>query len=167
MADPMLLKQTLESKFPYLAEKVVAPRERRLFAEAPADKFREVFEYAVKELGFIHLCTITGMDDKEASPRGGAQSAPVEAAPKETLAALYHLAHPDGTLLNLKNRVPRESPVIQSVADLFPGAANYERELVDLLGFTVQGIPPGNRYPMPDDWPTDQHPLRKDWQPVK
>ena len=27
----------------------------------------------------------------------------------------------------------------------------------------VQGLPPGNRYPLPDDWPQGQYPLRKDW----
>jgi Ni,Fe-hydrogenase III component G len=37
---------------------------------------------------------------------------------------------------------------------------------VDLLGIQVQGLPTGNRYPLPDDWPANQYPLRKDWQPA-
>ena len=148
MADVNELKDRLVKRFDFLGEKAKAPRARRLFVEPPADKFREVFEYAVKELGFDHLSTITGMDHKDA------------------LGAVYHLAHPDGTLLNVHLKVSRESPVIRSVNDLFPGSANYERELVDLLGFTVEGVPPGNRYPLPDDWPVGQHPLRKDWKPA-
>jgi Ni,Fe-hydrogenase III component G len=69
-------------------------------------------------------------------------------------------------VLGLKLRVPREAPVIDTVTDRFPGAANYERELDDLLGFEVVGLPPGKRYPLPDDWPKDQKPLRKDWKPT-
>jgi Ni,Fe-hydrogenase III component G len=29
----------------------------------------------------------------------------------------------------------------------------------------VEGLPAGNRYPLTDDWPADQFPLRKDWKP--
>jgi NADH-quinone oxidoreductase subunit C len=149
MPDAAELKKALEAKFPFLIGAapgpVVVQREKRLYAEVPQDKFREVLEHAIKDLGFTHLCTITGMDDKE------------------SLAALYHLAHQDGTLFNLRTRVPKDKPVMQSVNDLFPGSANYERELKDLLGFDIKGVPPGKRYPLTDDFPTDQHPLRKDW----
>jgi len=149
MSDLLAIKEALVGKFGCAADKVTTPRERRVFAEAPAGRFRDVFDHAVREMGFDWLCTITGLDDKE------------------TLVAMYHLSHADGTVLSLKNRVSRDRPVIGTVTDMFPGAANYERELVDLLGFEVEGLPPGNRYPLPDGWPTDQHPLRKDWQPQK
>jgi membrane-bound hydrogenase subunit beta len=26
-------------------------------------------------------------------------------------------------------------------------------------------LPEGFRYPLPDDWPANQYPLRKDWSP--
>ncbi len=65
----------------------------------------------------------------------------------------------------MRVRVPRGKPALQTVTGRFPGGADYERELVDLLGFEVTGLPPGRRYPLPDDWPVDQKPLRKDWQP--
>jgi NADH:ubiquinone oxidoreductase subunit C len=149
MADTAQLKERLEAQFDFLAGKVAAPLPRRLYAEVPADRFREVLTFARQELGFDHLCTITGLDEKE------------------TLAAVYHLAGSHGTVFNLKTRVPKDKPVIQSVTDVFPGGANYERELDDLLGFVVEGLPLGKRYPMPDDWPKDQKPLRKDWKPAK
>ena len=47
----------------------------------------------------------------------------------------------------------------------FSNAEYYEKELVDLLGFRVEGLPPGPRYPLPDDWPEGQYPLRKEWKP--
>ena len=148
MPEAEKLKQILCEKFPFLAEKFVVQREKRLYAEVPPDRFLEVAGFAKGELKFIHVSTITGTYDKE------------------NLTAMYHMAHDDGTLLSLRQHVPRESPVIQSITGLFPGCANYERELVDLLGCKVENLPPGNRYPMPDDFPRDQHPLRKDWKPV-
>ena len=67
-------------------------------------------------------------------------------------------------ILNLKTGVPKENPVLKTIIGYFRGAEIYERELVDLLGVKVEGLPEGKRYPLPDDWPLDQHPLRKDWK---
>jgi Ni,Fe-hydrogenase III component G len=30
----------------------------------------------------------------------------------------------------------------------------------------VTGLPEGSRYPLPDNWPEGQYPLRKDWKPA-
>lgn len=146
MAEPSPLQQRLEERFEFLRGKLAAPRPRRLAAEVPVERLREVVEHAQAALGFDTLCTITGLDEGP------------------SLAAVYHLAGAHGTVLSLKVKVPRERPVIPSLTDLFPGGANYERELDDLLGFVVEGLPPGKRYPLPDDWPKDQKPLRKDWK---
>jgi len=148
MADLAALKQALEAKYAFLAEKITTPRPLRAFVEVPPERCHEIIAHLKAELGFRQCCTITGTDDKE------------------TLGVLYHLAHDDGTVCNVRQRVPRESPVIQSVTDLYPSCANYERELKDLLGFKVENLPEGKRYPMPDSFPTDQHPLRKDWKPT-
>jgi Ni,Fe-hydrogenase III component G len=137
----------LEARFPALAGHVTAPRPRRLFAEVPAEAFGEVLDFSCGQLGFDRLVSITGMDEAE------------------HLSALYSLAGPGGALLNLRVRVPRDRPVLETISTRFPGGAVYERELVDLLGFEVAGLPPGRRYPLPDDWPQDQKPLRKDWKP--
>lgn len=146
MADPSQVVAALEARVPALAGRVSAPRPRRLIAEAPAEQLDEVLD-AAAALGFDRLVTITGMDEKE------------------HLAALYSLAGPGGALLGVRVRVSRDRPVLYSVAGRFPGGVIYERELVDLLGFLVVGLPPGRRYPLPVDWPHDQKPLRKDWVP--
>jgi Ni,Fe-hydrogenase III component G len=136
----------LVSQFGFLEGKVSSKRPRRIFAEAPYDKFTQVFEYTVDELQFSILCAITGLD---------------EAA---TFAAIYHLARTDGTILNLKVSIPKEKAVLKSVSERFPAADIYEREIADLLGVKIEGLKPGKRYPLPDDWPEGQHPLRKDWK---
>jgi len=147
MANEDVIRQELAAKFPFMADTIVIKRERRIFAEVPADRFMQVFSHAATSMGFTHLCTMTGLDEGE------------------NLAFVYHLARPDGTLLNLKLAVPKTAPVIKTVTHLFPGGIMYEREVVDILGVRVEGLPPGKRYPLPDNWPAGQYPLRKDWKP--
>ena len=67
-------------------------------------------------------------------------------------------------MIDLKTSVPKTNPIIKTVFDRFPAADIYERELIDLLGTQVEGLNPGRRYPLPDTWPIDEHPLRKDWK---
>ncbi len=141
------IKRQLIEKFSYLTDKINVARIRRIFADAPAAGFADVFNYAVDKLGFVILAMITGLDEGP------------------TLGVLYHLAKENGIMLNLHISVPKENPVIKTISTRFPAADAYERELVDLLGFQVEGLPAGNRYPLPDGWPAGQYPLRKDWKP--
>ena len=147
MAEEQAILEELTAKFPSLKDKVRVQRPRRLFAHVPGDDVREVFGYVVRDMKFPILCTITGLDE-------GA-----------TLGVIYHVARESGVVLNLATSVPKERPVLETVTDYFPAADAYERELVDLLGFQVQGLPEGPRYPLPDDWPAGECPLRKDWKP--
>jgi membrane-bound hydrogenase subunit beta len=147
VVDEENIKQQLIEKFSYLADKITVARIRRLFALVPSANFDEVFNYAVDKLGFVILATITGLDEGP------------------TLGFIYHLARENGIALSLHISVPKEKPVINTISTRFPAADAYERELVDLFGAQVRGLPPGNRYPLPDDWPAGQFPLRKDWKP--
>jgi membrane-bound hydrogenase subunit beta len=142
------LKTELEAKFSYLKDKVKITRQKRLFSDyLPQEEFKSVFDYAVKNLQFVHLCTITGLDEIE------------------FFGFVYHLARQDGIVFNLKSSVAKDNPVIETITGYFPGGAIYEHELEDLLGVKVQGLPEGNKYPLPEGWPEGQHPLRKDWNP--
>lgn len=139
--------QALVSKFPFLKDKVKVQRVRRIVAETSPENFEGVFIYAQHDLEFSVLCTITGLDEGQ------------------TLGFIYHMSRTDGITLSLKFSVPKDKPVINSVFKHFPNSDIYERELMDLLGAEVKGLPEGNRYPLPDNWPKDEHPLRKDWAP--
>ena len=141
------LKQDLLSRFPYLSDKVRVQRDRRILTEVDYGNFKEVFEYAIRDLKFIYLCTITGLDETE------------------KISLIYHITRQDGIILSIKTGVPRDKPVLNTIIEYFPSAQIYERELKDLLGVQVEGLPEGKRYPLPDDWPLDQYPLRKDWKP--
>ena len=136
----------LTAKFSFLADKVRIQRERRIFSDVPAANLRDVLDYAIKNLEFKFLCTITGLDEGE------------------DLSFIYHLIRQDGIVLNLKISVPKNNPVIKTITDYFKVAEIYEREVMDLLGAKVEGLPEGKRYPLPDDWPEGEYPLRKDWK---
>lgn len=146
MANEEKVIQELTNKFGYLAGNIKTPRPRRIFLDVGMENFLAVFAFAKDQLKFSHLCTITGLDELD------------------KLVFIYHLADTEGTLLNLKTSVSKQNPVLKTVIAYFPGAEVYERELVDLLGAKVEGLPPGNRYPLTDDWPAGQFPLRKDWK---
>lgn len=147
MANEEKVKTELESKFDFLKDKIAVKRERRIFADyLPQDQFSKTFDYAVKNMGFNVLCTITGMEEDT------------------HFGAIYHLAHADGTVLNLKVSTSKEKPVIKTITSFFPAADIYERELEDLFGIDVEGLPVGRTYPLPEGWPKGEHPLRKDWK---
>ena len=140
------IKQDLETRFPALAGKIVIQRARRVWVEVPFELFHPVLDLCVDSLGVNILLTITGLDQVD------------------TFGVIYHMATPEGVIVNLKIRLPRDSAVIRSVTARFPSADAYERELKDLLGIEVTGLPEGPRYPLPDNWPAGQYPLRKDWK---
>ncbi len=147
MSSEEMIKQRIEEKFAFLKDRVIVKRTKRIFVELPAgEDLMPVLDYAIKELGFSMLLTITGLDEIE------------------RFAVYYHLTKAGGGVLNLKLPVPKDRPVVKTLTPVFPVADGYEREIKDLLGIDVEGLPPGNRYPLPDNWPKDQFPLRKDWK---
>lgn len=145
MSPEETIQQNLIAKFDFLNGRVRIQRARRIWVDVPAASFDQVLPALVRDFQFTILCTITGLDEGE------------------NLGLIYHLAQIGGITLNLKTTVPKAKPVWKTVLAFFPGCTFYERELVDLFGLQVEGLPPGSRYPLPDIWPAGQYPLRKDW----
>ena len=137
----------LKDKYADSLVSVNVQRDRRIWIELVSGDFRKCFEKIIKEDGFSILCTITGLDTKE------------------KYEVIYHMSDKDGKVLNVKISIDRNNPVVSTITDLFPAAELSERELTDLLGIKVDGLVEGRRYPLPDDWPQGQYPLRKDWDP--
>jgi Ni,Fe-hydrogenase III component G len=140
------IKAELEQKFPFLKDNIAVKRERRIFVEVPYAEFPEVLNFCINLLNFTMLANVIGSDDGE------------------ELGAMYNLDNRNGVLLNLRIKVPRARPVIRTITNIFPNSEIYERELVDLFGIQVEGLSPGPRYPLPDNWPAGEYPLRKDWK---
>ncbi len=122
--------------------KVKIVKERRVFATTDKKRCRAAM-LALKQRGVQHLLTISGVD------RGNA------------ITVVYHLdCNP--VLLSLKFNLPKSKPKVRTVTDIFPGAILYEREQMEMLGIKVEGHPDPSRLFLPDDWPTEVYPLRKE-----
>ncbi len=148
MSNEDKIQESLVNKFDFLSDSIKIVRPRRMSIEVSLDNFIPVFAYLAKDLQLTHLCTITGLDEQD------------------RLGFIYHLTGESRVMVNLKTSVAKANPLIKTVTPYFPGAEIYERELEDLFGAKVEGLPSGNRYPLTDDWPHDQFPLRKDWKPA-
>ena len=136
-------------RFPVLIGHIHIQRKGRIRLDAlEREIFDELFVYAVQEVGFSTFHMLLGLDDEE------------------NFGVSYALSNADHIILLLKETVPKSAPIIHSVCDLFPNALWHEREIVDLFGIVVEGLPEGPRYPLPDNWPEGNYPLRKDWNPA-
>jgi len=141
------IKAELEKHFKGSVSNALVQRKNRVWAEVETAKLPEVAAW-LRAAGFEYLATVTGFDEGE------------------NLGAYYHITDTH-VIVNLKVKTPRANPSLPSVLATYPGALSYERELEDMFGIKVTGLPPGRRYPLPDDFPTDQYPLRKDWKFVQ
>jgi Ni,Fe-hydrogenase III component G len=138
------IKADIEARFGAAVTNAVVQRKNRVWLDVAAEKLPDLMAW-LKEAGFDHLATVTGFDE------GG------------NFGAFYHVTDTH-MLVNVKAKTPKTAPTLPSVLETFPGALSYERELEDMFGIKIAGLPPGRRYPLPEDFPTDQYPLRKDWK---
>ncbi len=110
-----------------------------LLVEA-AKKLKERF-------AFFRISSVTAVDWRPDEPR---------------FEVVYHLHSVENNLrLRLKCRLGGDTPSIDSVTGVWPGANWYEREVFDLFGIGFHNHPDLRRIMMPDDW--EGHPLRKDY----
>ena len=121
------------------------PRPRRIFIHVGKNTLKKAIRYVTRKADFTHISTITGVDiGKE-------------------IEAIYHLSRDGRIELSLKVRTPKDSPVLPTVTDIIPGAILYEREVHDLFGVTFEGHPDFSPLLLPEGWPSDVYPLRKEW----
>jgi NADH-quinone oxidoreductase subunit C len=82
---------------------------------------------------------------------------------KDRFAVAYHLhSMRHRHAIGLKAFLPRESPSLPTVDDVWPAANFQEREAFDLFGIVFEGSKDLRRILLPDDW--EGHPLRKDYK---
>jgi NADH:ubiquinone oxidoreductase subunit C len=105
-----------------------------------SESMHAVAETLVKCFDFYHLSTITGEDTGQ------------------EVVLLYHFWHHYG--ITLRTSLPYDQLSIDTLTDLIPGAAFYEREIYEMLGVIFEGHPNLRPLVSADDWDGD-HPLRK------
>ena len=135
--------RSLTGRFDWITATV--QRKRRIWVESPRESLIELLTFLSDELGFNFLCTISGVDTGE------------------EFQLIYHLAHDAGIVLSVRTSAPHADPSFDTVSDIYKGCLLYELEARNLLGLTIRGIPEDISYPLPDNWPKSEYPLRKSW----
>jgi NADH-quinone oxidoreductase subunit C len=75
---------------------------------------------------------------------------------------IYHLLSiRNKERVRLKVKLNGDTPALDSVTSVWPGANYFEREVFDLFGVRFNGHPYLRRLLMPENW--EGHPLRKDY----
>jgi NADH-quinone oxidoreductase subunit C len=96
---------------------------------------------------FDYLSDVTAVDWYPSDPR---------------FEVVYHLfSMSKKERVRLKVRLSGDSPSLESVTSVWPGANYFEREVFDLFGIRFNGHPYLRRLLMPEDW--EGSPLRKDY----
>jgi NADH-quinone oxidoreductase subunit C len=129
-------------------EEVVAQRERRLSVLTIRENLKAAMKKLIALEGYSHLSTITGVDiDSQ-------------------IDVIYHIIFTD-TLVSLRVQVPKENPTLPTIVDLVSGAGLYEREVHEMFGITFEGNQELSPLLLPDKWPHEIYPLRKEWTTEK
>ncbi|MGZ5555355.1 MAG: NADH-quinone oxidoreductase subunit C [Candidatus Aminicenantales bacterium] len=127
---------------------IANPARRRLFIKVAPEHLRAVVARLRDAFGVVFLSTISGVDKGT------------------TFEMIYHFSTPEQDY-HVRTEIPKDNPRVDSITPVIPGAILYEREIQDMFGIVVDGIPDGRRLLLPDDWPDGQFPLRKDWTFVR
>ena len=124
-----------------------APNRLDAYLKDAKDLVPAVVGLRVKRLGY--LAAITGLDFGVDEP---------------ALEVLYHFCE-GAAIITVRVNVPKDNPQIASLCEVLPSAEPQERELREMFGVDVVGLPDLGYLYLPDDWDASVYPLRKDFVP--
>lgn len=137
------LKKALESKVK--DAKVIGKCRISVLTETGSHK--AIISFLKERYGPIHLSAITATDMGD-----------------EGLEVSFNIwSYEKKAYVLVKSKIPKDAPVIDSIVDIIPGSTLYEREAHDFLGVVFKGHPNLARLILPEDWPENVYPLRKDF----
>jgi NADH-quinone oxidoreductase subunit C/D len=147
--------EELQNKF---AEAIITQQPTR--DETPTlwvarDRAHEILRYLKTEIGkpYRMLYDLTAIDERVRTHREG--------QPPSDFTVVYHLLSFERNAdVRIKVALEGEYPSLPTIADIWPAANWYEREVWDMFGVTFEGHPHLRRILMPPTW--EGHPLRKE-----
>ncbi len=146
MAAREILNQ-IKSRFDGAIQRVDIPDDTRLILYVKPAAIKDVCRFVFHDLDARYVISI-GMDDR---PHSG------------TFIVAHNFGFDnDGVLASLMVNLPADNPKVDCISDVVPAAGWAEREMRDLVGIESVGAPVSKRLVLPDGWPDDVHPLRKD-----
>lgn len=143
------LADEIAGRFP--SAKIDYVRPKRVKATIPPDKIKVVALYLRDTLGFDHLNLVGGTDYPQQKEF-------------EVIYFVGSISTPgqQDLVIQLAERVDRESPRVPSLTEVWGAAEYHERETFEMLGIVFEGHPDLRRLLLPEDW-NDIPPLRKDY----
>lgn len=118
-------------------------RARRIFVTVDRSTYKDVIRFLRSDVGVTHVSTISGVDAID------------------HFEVIPHLSY-KGIVISVRAIVPKDSPEIDTITDVIPGALFYEKEVHEMFGIDIKGHPDLTHLELPDDWPEGLYPLRKD-----
>jgi formate hydrogenlyase subunit 5 len=122
---------------------IQTPQPEKIFVQVNAGFHRDALQILLDEDENAGISAITGVDLGQ------------------TIELMYHV-RTQGTIVTIRTDVPKENARIKTITDIISGADFHEREVADLFGITFEGHPNPERLILPEDWPRNLFPLRKD-----
>jgi len=138
--------ETLQTRFPEEITRIFEKSKKRVYIEIKQEAIVRAAEYLFREVG-ARFNIASGVDGRN------------------QMEILYHFTVEDMNLvLSLRVLLPKSRLEIASLTSVFTAAHWIEREMHELLGINFVGHPHLERLLLPEDWPEDVYPLRKDYQ---
>jgi Ni,Fe-hydrogenase III component G len=119
---------------------------RRIFVQVHPEKIRTVVQHMLDRYAMWQFITVSGRDLGD------------------DLQACYHFVINERKIaITFRLNVPRNKPEHPTISDLVPAAEFIENEVRELFGIVQVGHPNVRRIELPEDWPANEYPMRKDW----
>ena len=138
----------LKGKFPNDVLLAREPVSKKVYLSIRLAALRPLTEYLVRDLK-ARFNTIVGVDRRPTH--------------KDFQTTHIFSLDADKIFVLLQSSLDQNQPEIDSITTLVPGASWAEREFQDLLGIKARGTVDPRRLVLPDDWPANLHPLRRDF----
>lgn len=139
----------LTAEFSWLEGRISSPRPMRVQTGwLSKDELNECIHFACYEMGLKKGHNVLGTDEGD------------------HIGIHYIISGENNVLVTLCMKTPKSNAHIPTMTEIYPAFTLFERELEDLFGVKVEGLKKGRRYPLPDNWPKNEWPLRKEWSAV-
>lgn len=176
------LYDTLKQRFPL--GKLTVQRDNLAFITVEAVRLYPLLRYLRDHEGFSHLVLLTAVDwleDKDTPPNlpfaGEEQEVDVVSGSSPAKGGLGGVSSQFQLTYLLNNRakcqdvgirvmIPRDQPEMESIHDLWPAAATYQRELHEMFGIDFPGSPRLTEEFILEGW-NDIPPYRRDFDTLE
>ncbi|MBN1870960.1 MAG: NADH-quinone oxidoreductase subunit C [Candidatus Omnitrophica bacterium] len=137
--------KSIKEKFGSRIERFYEKSKRRIYIDIAKDDLVDFATHVFKDMG-ARFNIATAVDH-----------------PKD-IEIMYHFELDNiGCIITLRTYTKKDKCEIDSLLPLMKGAEWIEREIHELFGVEFRNHPNIKRLLLPDDWPKDKYPLRKDY----